>query len=48
MHQIFNTHVDLNKWATLLRGEDWVEPGSEDSTVSGETDSSDDDLELPH
>ena len=48
MHQIFNTHVNLTKWATLLRGEDWVEPVAEDSTVSGETDSSADDLELPH
>lgn len=48
MHQIFNTHVNLDKWATLLRGEDWVDPAASDSGMSDQTDSSDDDLELPH
>ena len=48
MHQIFNTHVNLTKWATLLRGEDWVDPTATDSDMSDQPDSSDDDLELPH
>ena len=48
MHQIFNTHVNQEKWATLLRGEDWADTAASDSGMSDQPDSGDDDLELPH
>ena len=48
MHQVFNTHVNLDEWGALLRGETYVAPTAPDSDVSDQTDDDGDDLELPH
>ena len=48
MHQVFNTHVNLDEWGALLRGETYVAPTAPDSDVSDQTNDDGDDLELPH